>query len=43
MGRELGGLSASLGLFAILPLILSTESVMVMEWKCMEHVNCSIS
>ena len=33
MGDGLGGLSTSLGLFASPPLILSTESVVVMEWK----------
>ena len=33
MGDELGGLSTSLGLFASPSLILSTESVVVMEWK----------
>ena len=33
MGDELGGLSTSLGLLASPPLILSTESVVVMEWK----------
>ena len=35
MGDELGGLRTSLGLFASPPLILSTESVVVMEWKGM--------
>ena len=35
MGDGLGGLSTSLGLFASPPLILSTESVVVMEWKGM--------
>jgi len=35
MGDELGGLSTSLGLFASLPLILSTKSVVVMERKGM--------
>jgi len=35
LGDELGGLSTSLGLFASPPLILSTESVVVMEWKGM--------
>ena len=35
MGDELGGLSTSLGLFASPPLILSTKSVVVMEWKGM--------
>ena len=33
MGSEVGGLSTSLGLFASPPLILSTDSVVVMEWK----------
>ena len=33
MGDEMGGLSTSLRLFASPPLILSTESVVVMEWK----------
>ena len=33
MSDELGGLSISLGLFASHPLILSTESAVVMEWK----------
>ena len=32
---ELGGLSTALGLFASPLLILSTESVVVMEWKGM--------
>jgi len=35
LGDEVGGLSISLGLFASPPLILSTESVVVMEWKGM--------
>ena len=35
MGDGLGGLSTSLGLFASPPLILSTESVVVIEWKGM--------
>ena len=35
MGDELGGFSTSLGLFASPPLILSAESVVVMEWKGM--------
>jgi len=35
IGDELGGLSTSLGLSASPPLILSTESVVVMEWKGM--------
>ena len=35
LSDELGGLSTSLGLFARPPLILSTESVVVMEWKGM--------
>ena len=35
MGDELGGLSTSLGLSANPLLILSTESVVVMEWKGM--------
>jgi len=35
LGDELGGLRTSLGLFASPPLILSTESVVVMEWKGM--------
>ena len=35
MGDELGGFSTSLGLFASPPLILSTESVVVMKWKGM--------
>ena len=34
-GDELGGLSTLLGLFASPPLILSTESVVVMVWKGM--------
>jgi len=33
LSDELGGLSTSLGLFTSLLLILSTESVVVMEWK----------
>jgi len=33
--NELGGLSISLGLFASPPLMLSTESVVVMKWKGM--------
>ena len=42
MSDELGGLSTSLGLFASPLLILSTESVVVMEWKGMSrHVNCN--
>ena len=35
LGDEVGGLSTSLGLFASPSLILSTESVVVMEWKGM--------
>jgi len=35
LSDELGGLSTSLGLFASPPLILSTESVVVMKWKGM--------
>jgi len=35
MGDELGGLTTSLGLFASPPLLLSTESVVVIEWKGM--------
>ena len=35
LGDELGGFSTSLGLFASPPLILSAESVVVMEWKGM--------
>ena len=35
LGDELGGLSTALRLFASLPLILSTESVVVVEWKVM--------
>jgi len=35
MGSEMGGLSTALGLFASPPLILSTESVVAMEWKGM--------
>ena len=35
MGDEVGGLSTSLGLFAGPPLILSTESVVVMVRKDM--------
>jgi len=35
MGDGLGGLSTSLGLFASPPLILSTESVVVVKWKGM--------
>ena len=35
LGDELGGFSTSLGLFASPPLILSTESVVVMKWKGM--------
>ena len=35
MGDELGGFSTSQGLFASPPLILSAESVVVMEWKGM--------
>ena len=35
LGNELGGLSTSLGLFASPPLILATESVVVMECKGM--------
>ena len=42
LGDEVGGLITSLGLFASPLLILSTESVVVMEWKGIEHVNCSI-
>ena len=42
LSDELGGLSTSLGLFASPLLILSTESVVVMEWKGMSrHVNCN--
>ena len=35
LGDEVGGLSTSLGLFASPPLILPTESVVVMKWKGM--------
>ena len=35
LGDEVGGLSIALGLFASLQLILSTESVVVVEWKGM--------
>ena len=35
MGSEVGGLSTSLGLYASPSLILSTDSVVVMEWKGM--------
>jgi hypothetical protein len=35
LGNELRGFSTSLGLFASPPLILSAESVVVMEWKGM--------
>ena len=35
LSDELSGLSTSLGLFASPPLILSTESVVVMKWKGM--------
>jgi len=35
LADEVGGLSTSLGLFASPPLILSTDSVVVMEWKVM--------
>ena len=35
LGDELGGFSTALGLFASPPLILSTESVVIMEWKGM--------
>ena len=35
LGDEVGGLSIALGLFASPLLILSTESVVVMEWKGM--------
>ena len=35
LGDEVGGLSTSLGLFASPALILSTESVVMMEWKGM--------
>ena len=35
MGDELGGFSTSLELFASPSLILSTESVVAMEWKVM--------
>jgi len=35
LGDEVGGLSTSMRLFASPPLILSTESVVVMEWKGM--------
>ena len=35
LGDELGGFSTTLGLFASPPLILSAESVVVMEWKGM--------
>ena len=42
MSDELDGLSTSLELFTSLPLILSTESVVVMKWKGMrEHVDCN--
>ena len=33
LDNEVGGLSTALGLYASLPVILSTESVVVMEWK----------
>ena len=35
LGDEVGGLSIALGLFASPLLILSTEAVVVMEWKGM--------
>ena len=35
LGDELGGLSTSLRLFVSPPLILSTESVVAIEWKGM--------
>ena len=35
LGNDVSGLSTSLWLFARPPLILSTESVVVMEWKRM--------
>ena len=35
MGSEVGGLSTALGLFASPLSIVSTESVVVMEWKGM--------
>ena len=35
MGNEVDGLGTSLGLFTSLPLILTTESVVVMERKGM--------
>jgi len=41
LGDELGGFSTSLGLFASLPLILSAESVVVMEWKGMRTSNAT--
>jgi len=42
LGDELGGLGISLGLLASPPMILSTESVVVMKWKGRHaHVNCS--
>jgi len=41
LGDELGGLSTSLGLFASPPLILSAESVVVMEWRGMRYVDCN--
>ena len=35
MGSNMGAPSTALGLFASPPLILSTDSVVVMEWKGM--------
>ena len=42
MGHEVDCSSTSLGLFASLSLIPSTESLVVMEWKGMStHVTCN--
>jgi len=41
LSDELGGLSTSLGLSASPTLILSTESVVVMEWKGMSTADCN--
>jgi len=43
MGRETGMMSTLLGLLVSPPLIISTKSVVVMEWKGIRvHVNCSM-
>jgi len=43
LSDEVGGLSTALGLFASPPMILSTESVVMMKWKGMSGMSTSIA